>query len=602
MPRARAIPADLRLFYISRPPPTLPTGITVQSYFPSLEVLFPSLVDTPGGSPTLAASELAIDISGDGSATVENQFTKARRRVPIWIRQMHLLEPVEVMAGEYVLPADGALPASRGAWQRALRKLNDPYNEAYTDAVAAAMASRLVEAGRSPHFCRFYGTFNGRVPEYTYNITDDMGDIEEEKWFAEGLQNGSVRITAYDPWNPEICAPLTRPYEDVRRKLDAAAEELSISDEGSDEGSSEGSSDESTEEDLSSGPSVTSATNDSDISDLEEADVEASGEAAVVRPRLRLERMNGGSSGSSGGSDDSEEDDVEYRATMTNFPVQMTVLERCDGTMDDLMEDEDDEEATDDMRETKEERWTSWVFQVIAGLTTAQQAYDLIHNDLHTNNVMWTGTGETHLYYHVKGGQGGDRFYRVPTYGRIMKIIDFGRATFRPTAAANDNRLWFPDAYAPGADAAGQYNCGPYFEQGQPKVQPNKSFDLCRLAVAILETLWPTPEGVPETKQPRRVLTREPGHVQSETVSPLWNLLWLWLTDREGRNVLRRPDGRERYPNFDLYCAISRDVQNAVPSQQLTLPLFDSRFRCRRRDIPADAPIYKLQATHAASR
>jgi hypothetical protein len=58
------------------------------------------------------------------------------------------------------------------------------------------MASRLVEAGRSPHFCRFYGTFNGRVPEYTYNITDDMGDIEEEKWFAEGLQNGSVRITA----------------------------------------------------------------------------------------------------------------------------------------------------------------------------------------------------------------------------------------------------------------------------------------------------------------------------------------------------------------------------------------------------------------------
>lgn len=603
MPRTRAIPADLRLFYISRPPPTLPSGITVQTYFPALEVLFPSLVDSVEGNATLAASELAVDISGDGTAVVENQFTKARRRVPIWIRQMHLLEPVEVMAGEYVLPADGALPASRGPWQRALRKLNDPYNEAYTDAVAAAMASRLVEAGRSPHFCRFYGTFNGRVPEYTYNITDDMGDIEGENWFAEGLQNGAVRITAYDAWNPEICAPLTRPWEDVRRKLDAAAEELSLTDEEgsgsellSDESETE---DESEEEELHSSPSATSATTDSEISDLEEADVEASGEAAVVRPRLRLERLQsrGHYSGSSSGSSGSEEDDVEYRATMTNFPVQMTVLERCDGTMDDLMEDEISDDATDDMRDTKEERWTAWIFQVIAGLAAAQQAYDLIHNDLHTNNVMWTGTGETHLYYHVKGGQGGDRFYRVPTYGRIMKIIDFGRATFRPPAAANDNRLWIPDAYAPGGDAAGQYNFGPYFEQGQPKIQPNKSFDLTRLAVAMLETLWPEE---PAARAPRRVLTREPGHVQPETESALWNLMWLWLTDREGRNMLRKPDGRERYPNFDLYCAIARDAQNAVPSQQLTLPLFDSRFRCRRRDIPTDAPIYKLQATHAA--
>jgi hypothetical protein len=33
-----------------------------------------------------------------------------------------------------------------------------------------------------------------------------------------------------------------------------------------------------------------------------------------------------------------------------------------------------------------------------------------------------------------------------------------------------------------------------------------------------------------------------------------------------------------------------------VPAQQLTLPLFDERFRCRRRDVPADAHIWRLQA------
>jgi hypothetical protein len=60
--------------------------------------------------------------------------------------------------------------------------------------------------------------------------------------------------------------------------------------------------------------------------------------------------------------------------------------------------------------------------------------------------------------------------------------------------------------------------------------------------------------------------------------------------------VLRNPDGSERYPAFDLYCAIARDVQNAVPAQQLTLPLFDNAFRCKRKDIPTDAAIWKLQA------
>jgi len=271
------------------------------------------------------------------------------------------------------------------------------------------------------------------------------------------------------------------------------------------------------------------------------------------------------------------------------------VLERCDGTMDDLMEDEIDEEVSADMQETKEARWTAWMFQVIAGLTTAQAAYDFVHNDLHTNNVMWCGTGITHIYYKITGSPGGDRVYRVPTYGRIFKIIDFGRATFRPPTASSSKKsaVWIPDAYAPGADAEGQYNCGPYFKTGAPKIGPNRSFDLSRLAVAILDTLW---LDQPAEREPKKVLTREPGLVQHETVSPLWNLLWLWLTDDKGRNVLRLPNGEERYPEFDLYCAIARDVHNAVPAAQLTLPLFDSAFKVRAKDVPADAKVWALQA------
>lgn len=580
---ARRPPADLRLFYLQREPPRIPTVRSTQTYFPSLEQLFPSLQRRPVANPTLAASELAVDVSGDGTAVVENLMTHERRTTPVWMRTVHLVEPIEAMSGEYVLPMDGALPAPRALWQAALRKLNDPYNEAYTDAICACMLSRLVETKRSPHFVRFYGTVSGRVPEYAYNISDDMEDIQDEDWFKDGLRSGAFKVLAVDPWDPTVVAELTQPWGSgapvTGDAIGDAETESSVGSSEFDEESDEGDADD---EGTGSTPSATSAEED----EMMDVDIPMEGEVTLARPRLRLQRV--GDSDSSSQTSSMESDDLEYRALIPNFPVQISLLERCDGTMDQLMEDESPE-----MAETKEARWTAWIFQVIAALTTAQQAYDFIHNDLHTNNVMWTGTGETHLYYHIHGAPGGDRYYRVPTYGRIMKIIDFGRATFRPPAAANGNRMWISDAYAPDADAGGQYNCGPYFDPSQPKVTPNKSFDLCRLAVALKDALWPD---TPEAIQPRRVLTREPGRTTHETTSPLWNLIWLWLTDRNGQNVCVNPAGEERYPNFDLYCAIAADVQNAVPAQQLTLPIFDSAFHCRRRDIPADAHIWSLGA------
>jgi hypothetical protein len=566
----KTIPTDLRLFYIQRPPPSFDT-VVLQTYFPSMEQLFPSIAEQHAGSPTLAAKELVTEVHAETSV-VEDVQTKARRTIPTWLRTVHLVEPVDAMSGEVILPTDGGLPTFRTAWQRALRKLNDPYNEAYTDAIVACMASRLVETGRSPHFCRFYGTFNARVPEYKYNITDDLSDVEDEPWFREGLEKGHFKILAIDRRNPDACAEMSRSWKPADRKRLVHDRETISSLSGSEKESVASGSEESCE--------------------LVEADIEVSGEAVVRRPQIRLSRVGGGTQGSMESTE--TDDDTEYFAILKNFPVQMTVLERCDGTLDDLMEDENADTATDAMRETKEERWTAWIFQVIAGLVTLQQSYDCIHNDLHTNNVMWSGTGETHMYYHVTGAPGGDRYYRVPTFGRLLKIIDFGRATFRAPAA--DGRVWFPDAYAPDAVAGGQYNCGPYYDHGRPKVVPNKSFDLCRLAVSILDTLWEDPV---EDASPYRVLTREDGHIQAESVSSLWNLMWLWLTDREGRNVLRCPDGSERYPYFDLYCAIARDIQNAVPAQQLTLPLFDNAFRCSHKDIPTDATIWKLQAVKA---
>lgn len=590
---AKKLPGDLGLFYLQRAPPAIAGASKLNTYFPSLETLFPSIVEHTSGHPTLAATELVLDVSADGTATVESLVSKTSRRVPVWLRKTHLVDPLDVMTEDIVIPEDGALPTFRAAWQRSLRKLNDPFNEAYTDAVFACMASRLVETGKSPHFCRFFGTFNGRVPEYTWNLTQDLPDVQDEPWFAQGLKKGTFRVIATDPENPDVSAPLEFPFQDVRPRLAALC------------ASSE--TDSVFDAECDSAPESESEVGASDIV-LEEAevgDIEASGEVATIhRPtgvqfqRSETLSQHSGSDSGSGSGSGSSDDDLEYFAVLPNFPAQITVLERGDGTMDQLMEEEEDHEENADYRDTKEQRWTAWIFQVIAGLTAAQHYYDFVHNDLHTNNVIWSGTGETHLYYHVAGAPGGDRYYRVPTYGRLFKIIDFGRATFRPPTATGDKHLWIPDAYAPGADAGGQYNFGRFFDQEEAKVAPNRAFDLCRMAVAMLETLWTS---APPAVESRRVLTKEAGRTQHETESPLWNLLWLWLTDRHGRNMLRSPDGDERYPNFDLYCAIARDAQNSVPAAQLTLPLFDGAFRCARKDIPADATVWTLYATPAPS-
>ena len=44
-------------------------------------------------------------------------------------------------------------------------------------------------------------------------------------------------------------------------------------------------------------------------------------------------------------------------------------------------------------------------------------------------------------------------YYKIPTFGKISKIIDFGRATFRI-----GDKLFFSDVFKKYGDAEGQYS------------------------------------------------------------------------------------------------------------------------------------------------
>jgi len=234
-----------------------------------------------------------------------------------------------------------------------------------------------------------------------------------------------------------------------------------------------------------------------------------------------------------------DSDDEQIIVKIKDYPIQAILLERCVSTLDHIMM----------MDELTKEEWTSILFQVVMTLLIYQKMFAFTHNDLHTNNVMFIETTEEFIYYLYEG-----QYYKVPTYGRIFKIIDFGRAIYKFRG-----QLICSDSFHPKGDAATQYNFPPYYNPDKPTVEPNFSFDLCRFACALFDYF------IYDLRKVEKLCKSD----------PIIKLIVKWTMDDKGRNVLYKTSGEERYPDFKLYKMISRSVHNHVPSSEIHNPLFD---------------------------
>lgn len=112
------------------------------------------------------------------------------------------------------------------------------------------------------------------------------------------------------------------------------------------------------------------------------------------------------------------------------------VMERVQGTMDDLLNEERLEVRMCGRLLTPGEI-ASLFFQTLFGLLTAQRVARLKHHDLHTGNVflksitsstMWQGhalSTATHFHYHLDGVD-----YYLPNCGVLAKLGDFAMASY----------------------------------------------------------------------------------------------------------------------------------------------------------------------------
>lgn len=474
----------------------------------------------------------------------------------VFVKVVHLLNPEDWIQGNYTFTKDTALPGLADGWESVVDKLQCPENQAYVDTLTVSLLSQLREQGLSPHFVKYYGALVAKANTYRYNISEEFPSYKNTKWFWKNIrgQNFHLRVFSNEKdrfLNEDEATSFMLNPEDVELLKDDDDEanetnsELSEIPEGDDGGQ-------------------TSSRRADDLQSIHSVRVDFD-DSASVHGILRVSPSN--RTLSSNSDYDEDEDEHDFYAEFQNMPVILIFMEKLGGVMESLVEEA-----------YNEDRWTAWICQIIFALTQAQAFIELTHNDLHANNIIYSKTEKEFLYYRTKDGQ----VWRLPTFGKIFYIIDYGRAILRV-----QNQQVISDDFFEGNDAAGQYNFGTIRDPKEPAILPNPSFDLVRLTVSIFDALF--------TEKPadkKGAMTSMLSKNVKETVSPLYNLLWTWIIDSKGKNILHNDDGTERFPGFDLYKHISAFCKGAVPKEQIRKPIFE-KFK-HSGSAPEGEQIYSL--------
>jgi hypothetical protein len=503
-----------------------------------------------------------------------------------FVKVVHLLNPIDMIKEKYVCPEHPLMPQSENTWKKTLQKLHNHNNQAYVDTVANFVLSRFREHNLTPHCVYYYGAATGISKKYQYNISSEYDTYRQCRWFWKGMKSHSARITVSRgdadiediPNFDEIYKEITTcPFDDTDED-DTTDVELEPITDGIDN------------VDLSDAESIKSYTIDNieenadNVRDIFEINKKITGKST---PRESQSVSSESDSDEGSDSDDDSEETVELDLDISleipNMPVILIYQEAQEGVMDELL-DEDEIDGHERGSQGWESRWVAWLFQVIAALSFLQNAVCFTHNDLHSNNIVWRKTDKKFLYYRAKD----NTIWRIPTFGKIFSIIDFGRSIFRL-----GKHLWVSDDHWPDQDAGDQYNFGPFFDHTEPKNPPNPSFDLSRLAVSLIDGLF---DEAPPKKKGKGVsiMSEEDSWKVYETNSPLYNLLWNWTVDKDGHTVYEDKNGDEKYEGFDLYIRIAHDVQGAVPKDQIHKPVF-SQYKWKQ-PVPQNETIYSLGA------
>ncbi len=241
----------------------------------------------------------------------------------------------------------------------------------------------------------------------------------------------------------------------------------------------------------------------------------------------------------------------EYKYTLIHpkIPVQIVCMEKFENTFEFLIKSLIERVEfktkfkflTQIRKNIVIKKLKAWIFQICAGLACANEKYQFVHNDLHVQNIMGEKTDKKFLYYSQN-----NVIYKIPTYGYIMKIIDFGRSTF-----TIDDVYYIGDVFSSDGEAGGQYLHPSITDINS--VNPNPAFDLARFACSFIEDLE-------ENKWPNSL------DLEKYDIGKLINK---WTVDDDGDSFMN-------IEGFDLYVCIAKNFREKIPKLQIQENLFKS--------------------------
>lgn len=485
---------------------------------------------------------------------VENANTGEKSEKHCYCKFAPLNDPVKYMMGKYKNIDENdffKLPYIDENKDNVLEKYDFVHNVAYVDALFSYLSSKMKDNG-FVHANDYYGMFLANQNNFKINVEDDLEYMFQSHFFHNNkndlfeIENNNslfanrsfkykkpiqinqdnialeveefpndILDTIFEKVVQDISSQVVNTQQDLSATMvdDMVYENIEHTKKNSNDGHDDDDDDDKSST-CSSSSSVTNDTNDDDRSrsdDSYDEDDDAS---------------------------DCSSEENEAFATIKKYPVLAIFTECCEDTLDNYMMD----------NEISNNEWKSILFQIIVILHYYQKEFLFTHNDLHSSNIVFETTSETHLYYEIN-----NKKYKVPTYGHIFKIIDFGRAIF-----TINSKRFCSDSFAKGEDADTQYNTEPFFNEEKPRIEPNYSFDLCRFGCSMYDYFI---EHVDEEHD----ICKE---------NPIANLIRNWCLDDNGKNILYKQSGEERYPEFKLYKMIARNVHHHEPLNQLEKGIF----------------------------
>lgn len=449
------------------------------------------------------------------------------------------------------------------------KKINDPNNSAYIDVFFSHIASMLSESGKCPTFPLFYGTYSGIKENFMFDISEEYDDIIDHSGFKSQLGNKytieEINIEKDFTVNEHL---LNRECNiDVLDIDDLDIDEVDGNTDSIDRNieHSEYINELSNKKldnliDNITETEVNELISETDLQILSDSETENGSDIYTASPNFDIQRKISYQSQTNFKNLDKLEtlsdisacsnhssDSLKF-VNIREFPVQINFIEKLDITLDKYIDHSIGKKISPS-------EWKSILFQVCFGLAVAQKNLEFTHNDLHSSNIMFKNTQLNNLYFSIH-----NRYYRIPTFGKITQIIDFGRATFRL-----NNKIYFSDVFKKNEDAGGQYSYPFNNSLKNCKIKPNKSFDLSRLATTIFHRFENC----------------------DDSYDDIVELLRCWTTDKYGNNLMNNGE------DFNLYKIIAKNANSANPRKQFSKSIW-KEFLVDEKDIPNSEYVYKL--------